>query len=53
MGYAGGGTIPDALNRTEHHAAIEEAFRKNIPIAAKAGGAERHHLFWDPPWHVG
>jgi hydroxypyruvate isomerase len=37
MGYAGGGTIPDALNRTEHHAAIEEAFRKNIPIAAKAG----------------
>jgi hypothetical protein len=22
MGYAGGGTIPDALNRTEHHAAI-------------------------------
>ena len=37
MGYAGGGTISDALNRTEHHAAIEEAFRKNIPIAAKAG----------------
>jgi hydroxypyruvate isomerase len=37
MGYGGGGTIPDALNRTENHAAIEEAFRKNIPIAAKAG----------------
>jgi hydroxypyruvate isomerase len=37
MGYAGGGTIPDALNRTENHAAIEEAFRKNIPIAARAG----------------
>ena len=37
MGYAGGGDIPDALNRTEHHAAIEEAFRKNIPLAAKAG----------------
>jgi sugar phosphate isomerase/epimerase len=37
MGYAGGGTIPDALGHTEHHAAIEEAFRKNIPIAAKAG----------------
>ena len=37
MGYAGGGTIPDALNRTENHAAIEAAFRKNIPIAAKAG----------------
>ena len=37
MGYAGGGTIPDALNRTENHDAIEAAFRKNIPIAAKAG----------------
>jgi hydroxypyruvate isomerase len=36
MGYAGGGTIPDALNRTENHAAIEAAFRKNIPIAATA-----------------
>jgi hydroxypyruvate isomerase len=37
MGYAGGGSIPDALNRTENHAAIEAAFRKNIPLAAKAG----------------
>jgi len=37
MGYAGAGTIPEALNRTEHHAAIEEAFRTNIPLAAKAG----------------
>jgi hydroxypyruvate isomerase len=37
MGYAGGGTITDALNRTENHAAIEAAFRKNIPLAAKAG----------------
>ena len=37
MGYAGGGTIPDALNRVENHAAIEEAFRTNIPLAAKAG----------------
>lgn len=37
MGYAGGGTIPDALNRTDNHAAIEAAFRRNIPIAAKAG----------------
>ena len=37
MGYCGGGTIPNALNRTENHAAIEEAFRKNIPVAAKAG----------------
>ncbi|AXC13448.1 Hydroxypyruvate isomerase [Acidisarcina polymorpha] len=37
MGYAGGGSIPDALNRLENHAAIEAAFRKNIPLAAKAG----------------
>jgi hydroxypyruvate isomerase len=37
MGYAGGGDIPHAMNRTENHAKIEEAFRKNIPIAAKAG----------------
>lgn len=36
MGYAGGGTIPDALNRTENHAAIEENFRKNIPLAAQS-----------------
>jgi hydroxypyruvate isomerase len=37
MGYAGGGTIPEALNRVENHAAIEAAFAKNIPIAAKMG----------------
>jgi len=37
MGYGGGGTIPDALNRLENHDAIEAAFRKNIPLAAKAG----------------
>ena len=37
MGYGGGGTIPKALNRVENHAAIEENFRKNIPLAAKAG----------------
>ncbi len=37
MGYAGGGTISDALNRIENHAAIEAAFAKNIPLAAKAG----------------
>ena len=37
MGYAGGGEIGKALNRMENHAAIEEAFRKNIPLAAKAG----------------
>jgi hydroxypyruvate isomerase len=37
MGQVGGGTIPDALNRPEHHDAIEAAFRTNIPLAAKAG----------------
>jgi hydroxypyruvate isomerase len=37
MAHAGGGTIADALNRPEHHAAIEAAFRTNIPLAAKAG----------------
>jgi hydroxypyruvate isomerase len=37
MGYAGGGEINNALNRVENHAAIEAAFRKNIPLAAKAG----------------
>jgi hydroxypyruvate isomerase len=37
MAYAGGGTIPEALNRPEHHADIEAAFRTNIPLAAKAG----------------
>ena len=37
MGYAGGGEIAEALNRPENHAAIEENFRKNIPIAAKMG----------------
>src|SRR5215467_7600104 len=37
MGYAGGGDIPHAMNRTENHAKIEEAFRKNIPVAAKLG----------------
>jgi hydroxypyruvate isomerase len=37
MGYADGGTIANALNRVENHAAIETAFRKNIPLAAKAG----------------
>ncbi len=37
MGRAGGGTIVEGLNRLEHHAAIEEGFRTNIPLAAKAG----------------
>jgi hydroxypyruvate isomerase len=37
MGYAGGGDIANAMNRVENHAKIEEGFRKNIPLAAKAG----------------
>jgi hydroxypyruvate isomerase len=37
MGYAGGGEINQALNRIANHAAIEQAFRANIPKAAKAG----------------
>ena len=37
MGYADAGTIPEAMNRTEHHADIEAALRINIPLAAKAG----------------
>jgi hydroxypyruvate isomerase len=37
MGYVDAGTIPDAMNRLEHHADIEAALRKNIPLAAKAG----------------
>ena len=37
MGYAGGGEIANALNRIENHGAIEQAFRTNIPLAAKAG----------------
>jgi len=37
MGYGGGGEIPSAMNRVENHAKIEEAFRKSIPLAARAG----------------
>jgi hydroxypyruvate isomerase len=37
MAYAGGGDIKSALNRVENHAAAEQAFRTNIPRAAKAG----------------
>jgi hydroxypyruvate isomerase len=36
MAYAGGGDLPDALNRVENYVKIEEGFRKNIPLAAKA-----------------
>jgi hydroxypyruvate isomerase len=37
MAYGGGGDIPNALNRVENHAKIEEGLRKNIPLAAKTG----------------
>jgi hydroxypyruvate isomerase len=37
MGYAGGGDIGKALNRVENHASIEQGFRTNVPLAAKAG----------------
>jgi hydroxypyruvate isomerase len=37
MAYAGGGEINKGLNRIENHASIEAGFRKNIPLAAKAG----------------
>ena len=36
MAYAGGGDLPNALNRVENNAKIEAGFRKNIPLAAKA-----------------
>ena len=35
MGYAGGGTIPDALNVRANHDAIVKNFEEKIPIAAK------------------
>jgi hydroxypyruvate isomerase len=37
MGYAEGGDIKSAMNRTANHEKIEAAFRKYSPIAAKAG----------------
>ena len=37
MGYGGGGVIAEAMNRLEHHDAIEAALRTNMPLAAKAG----------------
>jgi hydroxypyruvate isomerase len=37
MGYGGGGDIAESMNRVENHAKIEEAFRKSIPLASKAG----------------
>ena len=37
MAYGGGGDIGESMNRPANHAAIEAAFRTNIPLAAKAG----------------
>ena len=37
MGYVGAGDIPNGLNVEENHAKIEEALKKNLPLAAKAG----------------
>jgi hydroxypyruvate isomerase len=37
MGYAEGGDIASAMNRTDNHAKIEASFRKYIPMAAKLG----------------
>ncbi|HKV39710.1 MAG TPA: sugar phosphate isomerase/epimerase family protein, partial [Blastocatellia bacterium] len=37
MGYAGGGTIPDALNVRANHDAIVKNFEHYLPLAAKAG----------------
>jgi hydroxypyruvate isomerase len=36
MGYVGAGDIPNGLNRVENHDKIEEALKKNLPLAAKA-----------------
>jgi len=46
MGYAGGGEIGSALNRVENHIKIEEAFRKNIPLAAKFSVANVITFSW-------
>jgi hydroxypyruvate isomerase len=35
MAYAGGGTIPDALNVRANHDAIVRGFEKSIPVAAR------------------
>jgi len=51
MGYAGGGDIPHAMNRVENHAKIEEAFRKNILIAAK-WACPTSSRFPEIAWHV-
>jgi hydroxypyruvate isomerase len=37
MGYAGGGSIPNALDNKAYHDGIVKGFETNIPLAAKAG----------------
>jgi hydroxypyruvate isomerase len=37
MGYAGGGEIDEGISQPKLHDAIEASYRKNIPLAAKAG----------------
>jgi hydroxypyruvate isomerase len=37
MGYVGAGEIPSGWNRMENHSAMQEAMRKNVPLAAKGG----------------
>ena len=44
MGYADAGTIPEAMNRTEHHAAIEAALQDEYSSCSKSGCAECHYL---------
>ena len=51
MGYAGGGTIPDALNRPENHAAIEAGIPHQHSAGGKGRRAQRHHILRQPPRH--
>ena len=53
MGYAGGGEINKALNRTENHAAIEQAFRDKHSARSQGGRSQRHYFLGQPRRHVG
>jgi hydroxypyruvate isomerase len=37
MGYAGGGTIPEGLNKKANHDLIVKSFERTIPLAARHG----------------
>jgi hypothetical protein len=39
-------TVPSIMAPLKRHSA-------RTSDSCKGGRAERHHLFWDPPWHVG